>query len=418
MNNYISKASFIEGEIKIPSSKSIAQRAIAASVLSQGKSILRNICFSDDVKTALNLAESLGAKISINNTTVEITGDFNMKENRLFVGEAGLSSRMFIPIAALTGNSFTVEGKGSILKRPMNFLVEPLQKLGLNIETNKGFLPLKISGKLRSKDISLDASESSQLLTGILMALPLTYRPTQITVSNLKSKPYIDLSLELMSNFGIKVENIDYKKFYIPKQEYSASNILLEGDWSAAAFWFVAGAINGDLKIFNLKPESKQADKAILEVLKIAGVDFSFQSQYYSVKKSNILPFYFDATDSPDLFPALAVLATKAKGTSSIKGVSRLIHKESNRAEAIVNEFRNLGIKTEIIDDKLIIHGKNKIKGGIFNSYNDHRMAMAAAILSLSAEDQIEITNYKCVSKSYPAFFDDFEKLNNLSKQE
>lgn len=412
MNNYIAKKSFLKGEIYIPSSKSIAQRAIAIATITKGQSIINNVNFSDDVVAAINLSENLGAQIEIIGNTLKIEGNFCAKNKELFVSEAGLSTRMFIPIAGLLGENFTFSGKGSILKRPMDFLIEPLKNLGLNIETTNGFLPIKINGKLKSKNIRIDASESSQLLSGILIALPLTQSETVITVDNLKSKPYIDLTIEIMNEFGIKIKHNNYQKFQIPAGKYKPKEITLEGDWSSAAFWFVAGAINGDLKIFNLNPNSKQGDKNILVALEKSGVEIYQEQDFFSVKKSKLKSFEFDATDCPDLFPALAVLAANAIGISKIKGVHRLFHKESNRAEAIVKEFRNLGINSYISEDYLIIEACKNIKGGIFNSYNDHRMAMAASILSINCLSQIEISNIDCVSKSYPSFF---EHLKNIS---
>ena len=379
--------------------------------MAKGESYLSNLCFSDDVKIALNIAKSLGAEIIINNNTAKINGNFKLKNNNIFVGEAGLSTRMFIPITSLLGSSFSVNGQGTILKRPMNTLIESLQKFGLTITSNKGFLPFTINGKLESKNISIDASKTSQALTGFLMALPLTNKTTTLEVPNLKSKPYIDLTLDTMKSFGVNVINNNYKYFTIPTSDYQPTKTKLEGDWSSAAFWFVAAAINGNLKIHELNSTSKQADMAILDAIKLAGVNFSHQQNYYSIKKSVIKAFKFDSTDSPDLFPALAVLAANAQGISEISGVHRLVHKESNRAEAIVCEFNKQGIKTNIIDDKLVIKGTKNIKGGKFNSYKDHRMAMAGAILALKSKSEIEISNYQSVSKSYPNFFNDFEKL-------
>ena len=347
------------------------------------------------------------------NSTVEIESNFYLKKNRLKVGEAGLSTRMFLPIATLLGEEFYVLGEGSILKRNMDFLAESMQQLGVNVQSENGFLPLVVNGKLSlSKDITIDASESSQLLTGILMALPKIGKKLALKVENLKSKPYIDLTLEVLAKFGVEIENEDYQLFKISPSKYQATEIELEGDWSGASFWFVAAAIAGNIEINGLLEDSKQADKAILEVLQLAKANFSYENGVYLVKKSKLRAFQFDATDCPDLFPPLAALAVACDGISRISGVHRLANKESNRAMALVKELSKMGVSIGIENDDLVIEGCRKLMATQFNSYYDHRMAMTGAVLSLLCEDEVEITGYKCVNKSYPGFFDDFEKLS------
>jgi len=411
--NIFLKPDFFKGKIVVPASKSVAQRAIAAAVLSEGMSVLKNISFSDDVKVALRLAETLGAKISIQNSTVEIEPNFHLKKNRLEVGEAGLSTRMFLPIAALIGQEFHVVGEGSILKRKMDFLAESMLQLGVNIQSENGFLPFVVNGKLTlSEDITIDASESSQLLTGILMALPKIGKKLALKVENLKSKPYIDLTLDVLAKFGVEIENEDYKLFKISPSKYQATEIDLEGDWSGASFWFVAASIAGNIEISGLLDDSKQADRAILEVLRLAKANFSYENGVYLVKKSKLKAFQFDATDCPDLFPPLAALAVACDGISRISGVHRLANKESNRAVALVKELSKMEVSITIENDDLLIEGSRNLMATQFNSYNDHRMAMTGAVLSLLCEDEVEITDYQCVNKSYPEFFDDFKKLS------
>ncbi len=402
----------LKGEVIVPSSKSAAQRAIAAACLAKGRSVLHNISYSDDVNIAIGLAESLGARVDRLNSSLVINGNFSLKNNVLFVGESGLSTRMFVALAALQGREFIVGGKGTIVNRPMTVFERILPAFGLEVETTGGFLPLRISGKLKPANVLMDASDTSQILTGLLMALPLSGGRSVLRVENLKSRPYIDLTLDIMEHFGVSIENYSYRRFVVDRQKYVPADLFIEGDWSGAAFWFVAAAISGDILIKGLDKNSKQADKAIIDVMKSSGVDVRCLHNGYRVRKSRIKPFVFDATDSPDLFPALAVLAANANGISKIKGVHRLAHKESNRARAIVENFVSLGIKCVIDDDFLIIEGGQKIGSGIFRTYSDHRMAMAGAVLSLTS-GELEIDDKKCVSKSYPGFFEQFEKLKS-----
>lgn len=408
---FVIKRAEIKGTVKVPSSKSEIQRAIAAATLVKGQSIIRNVTFSDDVLVAIELSKNLGSEIQVFKNQIVINGDLHLKTEVLNANESGLSTRLFLPIASLTGKNFTITGKGTLLKRKMDSVAKNLYPFGVNVETNNGYLPFEVKGKLNAGNVTIDASETSQLLSGLLMALPLTKAKSTLQVSNLKSKPYIDLTLDIMQNFGVKVQRKDYKEFTIEAQQYLPTDISLKGDWSGGAFWFVAAAIAGDLTIKGLDPHSKQADKAILEVMKLAGVDFINNGQEFIVRKSHIKSFEFDATDCPDLFPPLAVLAANADGISKIKGVSRLKAKESDRAMAIKTEFQKQGIEVRIDGDYMFISGSQNIKGGRFETYKDHRMAMCGAVLALNAENNLILSNIECVSKSYPDFFDELERL-------
>jgi 3-phosphoshikimate 1-carboxyvinyltransferase len=225
------------------------------------------------------------------------------------------------------------------------------------------------------------------------------------------SKPYIDMTLQVLEKFGIRIENDNYRKFTIPgKQKYKPCSFEVESDWSGGAFLLVAGAINGDITIHGLHPDSKQSDKAILMALDKAGAQISITDNSVSIRKSELKSFEFDATEAPDLFPPLAVLAAYSKGISGIKGVNRLIYKESDRAAAIVEEFAKMNIKVEVTGDYMLITG-GTIKGAHVTSHDDHRIAMAEAIAGLGATDKVFIKDSQCVGKSYPGFFNDLRKM-------
>lgn len=288
---------------------------------------------------------------------------------------------------------------------------KPLKKLGVSVTSNQGKLPVKVCGPLTGGKAHVDGSLSSQFLTGLLMALPLAEKDSELVVNDLKSKFYIDLTLKVMRDFGIEVRNDNYKHFFVKGgQFYRSREYDIEGDWSGSAFLCVAGAVGGKVEINNLNIDSCQADRRIIDVLEQVNATVDCVDDKIKVSRAGMNPFNFDATDSPDLFPPLAALAPYLKGQSKIKGVNRLIGKESNRAEALLEEFMKVGIKIDIDNENMIING-GAIKGGTMNSRNDHRMAMAAAIAGIGAEESITIEDYECIEKSYPDFFKHYEKI-------
>jgi 3-phosphoshikimate 1-carboxyvinyltransferase len=402
--------SFVSGEIIAPPSKSMTQRIIAAAMMADGQSTILNPSYCDDSLAAMSIAVSLGARVEPEAGQMKITGSWELKERKLNCGESGLAIRMFPPVAALFDEEITLSGAGSLKSRPMNMIVDALVQLGVECKSNNGFLPLKIKGPLKGGKCEVDGSVSSQLLTGLLMALPLAEKSSGIRVRNLKSRPYIDMTLQVLRNSGISVTNDSYEFFRIEgMQQYKPGTYQVEGDWSGGAFLLVAGAINGSLKINGLSNLSSQSDKAVLKALKDAGADLKISENSIEISKSTLKAFEFDATDSPDLFPPLVALASYCTGVSSIKGVSRLLYKESNRANALSEEFGKMNIKTEIRDDCFYVTG-GKVKGARVNSHEDHRIAMAAAIAALGADGTVYIKDSHCVAKSFPEFFDDIKK--------
>jgi 3-phosphoshikimate 1-carboxyvinyltransferase len=256
------------------------------------------------------------------------------------------------------------------------------------------------------KNITIDGSSSSQLLTGLLIALPfLDVVNTIVNVKNPTSIPYIDLTLSTLQKVGVTIHNDNYIQFIIPgRQKIQSVNTTIEGDWSGAAFFLVAGAIAGNISVKGLNLNSKQADKEILTVLKLADAQINISDSEINVSKSKLKAFKFDATNCPDLFPPLAVLSAFCEGTSVILGANRLIDKESNRIESLINVFKLLGI-TIVVENNLMSITGGVVKGGRVSSHNDHRIAMAAAILALGAEKAVIIDDHEAVRKSFPEFF-------------
>ena len=402
------------GKIVANYSKSYLQRALVLASISEGTSILSGFDYSEDVQAAMALIQNLGAKVRIEKNTLIITGNpssARVEKVSLHVGESGLLLRMIAPIASVLSLESNITGQGSLLKRDMLSLKNNLGKNGLTIVLENNSLPMSIQGSLLKDQWQIDASEGSQLLSGLLMSLPLLGKSHKIEVSNLVSIPYIDLTLELMKKFGVNIDQDHYKSFsYQNESNYIAAKIEVEGDWSGAANHLVGAAISGALDLDGLQVNSKQADKAILTALKDFGAIVEWRGTTLHIKRNHLFPFSFDASDSPDLFPPLSVLASAAIGTSEIKGLHRLTNKESNRQNSCVALLEALGVQYRIQDDSLLIDGKGSVKGGTIATFNDHRIAMAGAIAAGISKQAITIENRTCVEKSYPEFFKDLEK--------
>jgi 3-phosphoshikimate 1-carboxyvinyltransferase len=305
-------------------------------------------------------------------------------------------------------------GANSLKKRPMFMIEEALNQLGVKCKSAGGFLPLTIQGPIVGGSCEIDGSVSSQILTGLLMALPLAALNSDIRVKNLRSKPYIDMTIQILKSFDINVENNDYSLFHIPgNQKYIPQNYTVEGDWSGGAFLLVAGAINGRICVKGLRKDSMQSDVSIIKALQNSGAQMIVGDDQIEISRSVLKAFEFDATDSPDLFPPLVALASYCEGISAIKGVSRLIYKESNRARSLKEEFGKMNIKIEIKDDLMYVTG-GKPQGAKVESHDDHRIAMAVAVSSLGATGKVSIRDSQCVAKSYPCFFDDLRQLGAI----
>ena len=408
----------ISGSIYAPASKSSMQRACAAALISKGETIISNPGKSNDDLAALEVVQDLGAVVTfIDNNKLLIKGsDFQSASAGIDCGESGLGLRMFAPIAALSNHEIILNGSGSLLKRPMDFFDEIFPQLGVTIESNNGKLPLKIKGPLQPGNISIDGSLSSQFLTGLLMAYAKACTtPVSIKVENLKSKPYIDLTLQVLRHFGWYIENRNYREFYFdPKASPKgglACAYTVEGDWSGASFLLIASAIAGNIIIEGLDMQSAQADKAITGALKKSGATILISGNKISIQSNDLKAFDFDATDCPDLFPPLVALAAYCKGTSAITGVGRLTHKESNRALSLKNEFGKMGVPISLQDDIMLVEGAKPV-GSIVHSHHDHRIAMACAVAALAADGKTTIHQAEAINKSYPDFYNHLKRLN------
>ena len=411
--------SVMNGTLKAPTSKSYMQRVLALALLNQGETMIVNPGESADDIAALSIIESLGATIRRKESLLIVNGVSHVTGKKIHAGESGLSLRMFTPIAALSNNKISVTGEGSLLTRPVNVFEKLFAQLGVQYTSNEEKLPLTVQGPLQPCNIEMDGSLSSQFLTGFLVAFCHAAKDqVNIRVNNLASKPYINLTLALLDKFGYDVAHENFETFTIKPVNRIAQKITctIEGDWSGAAFLLVAGAIGGSVTVTGLNLESEQADKKIMEALRDSAAKIRVNEEGITVEQSELSAFNFDATDCPDLFPPLVSLAACCNGVSEIKGVSRLKHKESDRAIALMQEFATLGVMIEVVGDVMKVTGTNNISGGKVHSHNDHRIAMATAIMSSRATDAIEITSASAVNKSYPHFFEDLKKIGSQIK--
>ncbi len=404
------KPSVISGNIEAAASKSSMQRALAAALLARGETLIRRPGSSNDDLAALDVIQKLGAVVAKTGSgDLLITGKgVDPVSDTIHCGESGLGIRMFTPLAALSEKQLTITGTGSLITRPMDFFDQILPLAGVSIRSNNGKLPLHIQGPVRPANIRVDGSLSSQFLTGILMSFAAAgAKDVSVFVDNLTSRPYIDLTLDVLYKFGVKVENRNYEEFYFDNnnQGLTPADYTIEGDWSGAAFLLVAGAIAGSITVKGLDPDSTQADKAILQALKDSGAKMQVGKDEIQISQAALTSFRFDATDCPDLFPPLVALASYCNPTTVLKGVSRLTHKESNRALTLQEEFGKMGVPIRLEDDLMYIEGGAGLNGAGVHSHHDHRIAMACAVAALKATGETVIEEAFAINKSYPEFY-------------
>ena len=417
------KPSILSGEIVIPPSKSYSHRAIISAALANGekKSKINNLKFSVDIETTVKIMENWGAKITKKESSLEIIGNDGKivpKNNYIQCNESGSTIRFLIPVGLTSENELIFDGKGKLIDRPLDSYYKIFDNQGIKYETSEGKLPLKVNGKLKAGNYEIDGNVSSQFITGLLYALPLLDGDSTIVINkNLESKGYVDLTLEILKLSGIKIKNNDYKSFEIKgNQEYKPFNYTVEGDYSQVAFWIVAGIISAnkdnEIKCLHLNKYSLQGDKAIIEIVQKMGAKLEIFDDYVIVKPSKTKGTIIDVSQCPDIAPILTVLGVLSEGETKIINAERLRIKESDRIISIKTELNKLGAEVEEVGDSLVIQGVDTFEGGVeVSAWNDHRIAMSLAIASIRCKNEIVIDEAESVKKSYPHFWDDFEKM-------
>jgi len=400
------------GMVAIPGSKSQTQRVVACALLAEGITEIRNPGHCDDVEACLAIASALGAEVTRSAGNITIKGGFNPEKSEVNCRESALAMRLFTFIAALQDKPITVNAGGSLLNRPLGISSEILNKLNLSIiySKKKELPPFIVKGPLKSTNLQLDGTLTSQILSGLLVALTQTEGTSSIKVENLKSRPYIDLTLNVLRKFSAEIVELAENYFIISKSTLRPCVIDIEGDWSNAAFLLGIAAVSGKINMRNLSMSSCQGDKKFINVLKECGVNIEIYNDTLSVSKGCLKGFTFDASASPDLFPPLVALAARCSGISEISGVSRLFNKESNRAVVLQKEFAKAGLFITIKNDSMYIHG-NELKSCEIDSHGDHRIAMSAAQLFAGTGQEVIISGFRSVDKSYPDFWRDLESL-------
>lgn len=417
----------LKGSVNIPPSKSLAHRAIISSGLAKGESIIENISYSKDILATIYGMNSFGVSINEvhkdNNKTLNIKGvnRIEIQNNIIDCIESGSTLRFLIPIALLQDDrEVTFTGTGKLPQRPLDEYYNIFNKGNIFYQNERGNLPLKVKGKLKPGEFHLKGDISSQFITGLMFALPLLNENSKIIItSKLESKAYVDLTMDILSKFGINIENNLYKEFYIKgNQSYINRNYKVEGDFSQAAFWLVAGAIGEEISCKNLNINSLQGDKEIINIIKSMGGSIDINEDYIKSNPSELKGIIIDASEIPDLVPILAVAGSVSRGVTKIINAKRARIKECDRLHAIACELNKIGGEVEELEDSLIIKGNKKLKGGVVDSWNDHRIAMALAVASIACERPLIINNSEAVEKSYPNFWQEFKNVGgNLTRE-
>ncbi|MBV4417906.1 3-phosphoshikimate 1-carboxyvinyltransferase [Clostridium tyrobutyricum] len=403
------------GKVKVPSSKSGCHRSIICASLASGKSIIDNVYFSRDIEVTTEAMKNFGVKIDRKEDRLVIdgTGQLVLKSKNIHCGESGSTLRFLIPLAASMNEEVILTGEGKLVERPLDVYYNIFKEQNIYYKNNSGRLPLAIKGKLKSGNYQVRGDISSQFITGLMYELPLLDGDSEINITtNLESKPYVDITLDVLKHFGINVENAQYKKFVISgNQKYRNSNYTVEGDFSQVAFLLAIGILGDEVCCSDIKIESSQGDRVIVDIFKNMGANIEVGGNNIIARSSKTNGVIFDAAQCPDLVPAVAALASVSSGTTQIINAERLRIKESDRLTAISSQLNKIGADVKEKKDGLIINGMEKLKGGIVSSFNDHRIAMALAAVSSKCSDDLIIENAECVKKSYPDFWKDFKSL-------
>lgn len=417
----------LSGEVKIPPSKSMAHRAVICAALGDGVSKVTNIDYSDDIIATIEAMSSLGAKITKKEDYLEVCGinspenikANSVKEQRTIdCNESGSTLRFLVPIAALFDGVNRFVGRGNLGKRPLDTYYKIFDEQGIKYSYKDGILDLKTEGKLKAGEFKMEGNISSQFITGLLFTLPLLDGESKIVITTeMESKGYIDLTLRAIKDFGVEIINNNYEEFIIKgNQIYKSIDYRVEGDYSQAAFFFCADALSSNIVLNDLKLDSLQGDKEVIDILQRMGLKLNNKDNGLIGSASlGLKSTIIDGSQCPDIIPVVSLVAALSEGTTEIINAGRLRIKECDRLAAVTSELNKLGAKIIEKEEGLIIEGVKELKGNVeVWSHKDHRIAMTMAIASTMCKERIILKDYECVSKSYPQFWDDFKNLGGV----
>lgn len=408
----------LSGIVDVPPSKSIGHRAIICASLAKGTSILTNIGISEDINATIEAMKAFGAKIERSGTNLKIDGTntlADIQDKTIDCNESGSTLRFLIPLALFCKN-ITFTGSKRLGQRPLDIYYSIFDKSGISYKTTNGKLPLTIQGGKPTSNIEVSGNISSQFITGLLLTLPLFSKDFTIRITTaLESKAYVDLTIDVMKEFGVEIINNNYKEFIIKGgQTYKPKNYFCEGDFSQAAFFLVAGTLGSNIKCKGLRINSRQGDKEILSIIEQMGGRIYIDNGIITALPAQTKGITIDASQIPDLVPILAVLGTFSKGKTRIINAQRLRIKESDRLFAITKQLNLLGSRIIEQPSGLVIEGVSELKGAVTNGCNDHRIAMSIAIAATRAIGNVVIEDSECVNKSYPDFWNDYQALGGV----
>ncbi len=407
----------LNAKIMAPSSKSFANRALIVASLADGKSVLENVTFSDDTLYMIKALQCFGIDIITEHDKVIVNGTggkLKIPNEPIFVGNAGTTMRFITAFASLAGGKVVITGDERMQERPIKELLDPLNHIGIKAysEKNNGCPPVIVEdGFLKGGDVNIHGNVSSQFVSAIMMISPLAKKEVTLNiVSELTSKPYVDITLDVMRAFGADVDNKSYRHLKISNNGYKPVNYFVEGDASSVSYFLAAAAITkGTVRVTGLNPNSVQGDIKFADILERMGCDVKKGDDFIEVKGSDLKGISVDMNSMPDTVQTLAVVALFADGKTEISNVANLRLKETDRLKALGNELRKLGADIEELDDGIVIIPR-ELNGGIIDTYNDHRMAMSFAVAGLVIPN-VKVLHPECVSKSFPDFWEKFGEL-------
>jgi 3-phosphoshikimate 1-carboxyvinyltransferase len=412
----------IHATVKIPGSKSVSHRALIAAGLADGVSLLKDLLICEDTSYTVNALRQLGIRIALEGNCAEVSGvagRFYPSDYRkeIFLGNSGTSFRLLLSTVALSRGEYIFAGTQRMHERPIGGLVTALEQMEVKVSwpDKKGYPPVLIQAQgIPGGKVIIPGNQSSQFVSSLLLAGPYAKKDIEIEVNGqMVSRPYVDLTLGVMERFGVSVIREDYRYFRVPsRRQYRSCRFAVEGDVSSASYFWGAAAVTGGTVItHNINSKAThQGDIQFLEILEKMGCHIESGSSQVAVSGRSLCGIDADMNTMPDMVPTLAAIALFARGKTLIRNVSHLRHKESDRLKAIAMEWHRLGSRIEELPDGLIIHGNQKLNGAMVESHDDHRLAMALAVIGLNVPG-VRIKNEDCVNKSFPRFWNLWDTL-------